>query len=215
MDTVSSLDQERQRRPRDRGAQSGRRHFGARGHCSSVERVAPQSTQQLRPPGPPPGAGSRRAQTRRGPACAVEGLKTTPLVSYIYNRPLVSYIYNRPVTVFAVYQNVESRTSAAVWGVPGPRVAAWAAGAWAHNTRSLTSPTGSASTRAPTSPARRPGRVKRARPLAARVSSLIGQPFISQTRAPAATRHSRQLGCHGRDVARRNRGGTRESCNAQ
>ena len=141
-----------------------------------MERVAPQSTQQLRPPGPPPGAGSRRAQTRRVRHARWRALRL--LLSYrIYITGLSYRIYITGLSLCSCLPKVESRTPLcrAGYGRSDPALAACA---WpgAHSTRSLTSPTGSASTRAPTSPARRPGRVKRARPLAARVSSLIGRP---------------------------------------
>ena len=122
MDTVSSLDQERQQRPRDRGAQSGRRHFGAGGHCSSVERVAPQSTQQLRPPGPPPGAGSRRAQTRRVRHARWRALRL--LLSYrIYITGLSYRIYITGLSLCSCLPKVESRTPLCRAGYgrsPGP-----------------------------------------------------------------------------------------------
>ena len=222
MDTVSSLDQERQQRPRDRGAQSGRRHFGAGGHCSSVERVAPQSTQQLRPPGPPPGAGSRRAQTRRVRHARWRALRL--LLSYrIYITGLSYRIYITGLSLCSCLPKVESRTPLcrAGYGRSDPAGGLRLARGAQHAQFDVADRLGF-HTRAHLTGAEARPRETGAAPGGACIQPYRSARSLSQIRTQNRSRRlsacdaaQPSAGCHGRDVARRNRGGTRESCNAQ
>ena len=163
------------------------------------------------------------AAERRRAASGMRGggpLKTTPLVSYIYNRPLVSYIYNRPVTVFVFTKGRKSNAAlpCRLWAVrPGSGGLRLARGAQ-HAQFDVADRLGF-HTRAHLT-----GAEARPRETGAAPGGACIQPYRSarsfvtdRNTEPFETPVTAQpsAGCHGRDVARRNRGGTRESCNAQ